>query len=98
MATMVLRSDRQRRRTPLLQCRRPAAALLPEKVLLVTVSVAAVDDAAAAESALLPEKVLLVTVSVPLSLAMPPPPPLLPVKVLLVTVSVPSALQMPPPA
>ena len=75
-------------------------ALLPEKVLLVTVSVPPVlTMPPPALLALLPEKVLLVTVSVPPSLKMPPPPPpaLLPEKVLLVTVSVPPLLKMPPP-
>ena len=74
-----------------------AAALLPEKVLLVTVSVprAGVEDAAAGASrhrlpiALLPEKVLLVTVSVPVVVdAAAAAFALLPEKVLLVTVSV----------
>ena len=78
---------------------KPAAALLPEKVLLVTVSEPTILDAAAeSPDALLPEKVLLVTVSVP-SIARCrrlSSPALLPEKVLLVTVSVPW-LSMPPP-
>ena len=47
-------------------------ALLPEKVLLVTVSVPTLAMPPPPMPALLPEKVLLVTVSVP-PLEMPPP-------------------------
>jgi hypothetical protein len=78
------------------------AALLPVKVLLVTVIVApGLSIAPPKATALLPENVLLVTDSVPL-LEMPPPPPsssdaLFPEKVLFVTVTVPLLL-MPPPS
>src|ERR1017187_1449480 len=78
----------------------PDAALLSEKVLLVTVSVLSLRMAPPPPpDALLPEKVLLVTFSVPLqpfALAPPPPDALLSEKVLLVTVSGPS-LKMAPP-
>src|SRR6266702_3733642 len=81
-----------------LQMAPPPGALLPEKVLLVTLSVPArlFMMAPPLKPALLPEKVLLVTLSVP-PLAMAPPSPkpgavLLPEKVLLVTVAMPPSL------
>ena len=85
-------------------------ALLPEKVLLVTVTVPSWirmapplppqgTPAQEPRWALLPEKVLLVTVSVPLRMLRMPPPSnaVLPEKVLLVTVPVPPSLLIPPP-
>ena len=75
----------------------PAAwAVLPEKVLLVTVSVPTLAIPPPVPREILPEKVLLATVSVPL-LAIPlPSSDELPEKVLLVTVNVPP-LRIPPP-
>src|SRR6266850_6822087 len=73
--------------------------LLPENVLLVTVSGLKLAMPPPELMLLLPENVLLVTVSVP-PLEMPPPTaPLLPENVLLLTLSVPPPkLLMPPPA
>ena len=67
----------------------PLLALLPEKVLLLTVSPPKLEIPPPAWPALLPEKVLLLTVTVLVLLEMPPPLllALLPKKVLLLTVS-----------
>src|SRR5436190_3347366 len=76
----------------------PKVALLPEKVLLVTVRGPPLAMAPPSSLALLPEKVLLVTVrGPPLAMAPPPPLPLSAEKVLLVTITEPpSAVASPP--
>jgi hypothetical protein len=78
-------------------------ALLPAKVVLVTVSIASLSMPPPLNVALLPEKVLFTTVSDPLFSMPPPLPPptftamaLLPERVLLVRVIAPS-LRIPPP-
>src|SRR5438094_8613855 len=76
----------------------PKVALLPEKVLLVTVRGPPLAMAPPPSLALLSAKVLLVTVRVPpLAMAAPPPPTLLPVKVLLVTITKPPSELVPAP-
>src|SRR5947207_3861753 len=76
----------------------PKVALLPEKVLLVTVRGPPLAMAPPSSLALLPEKVLLVTVrGPPLAMAPPSPLTLLPEKVLLVTIRK-FKLEMGPPA
>src|SRR6266446_3445151 len=79
----------------------PSVALLPEKVLLVTLAVLPVAlktaTAPAPTAALLPEKVLLLTVRMPVLPMAPSSAAKLPLKLLSITARLPPLLKMAPP-